>query len=256
MILTDRDRQIVAAVANFGILTREQIAMHLRFGSVTRANAVLLRLTRHQYLARRLQPSVRGTRRLTYVLGSVGAELLGYSQKGRDRNTRRRWVSASDLFVEHQLAVNDVRLLFQHLDVSGYEFTSWRTERQLALLNVGVVPDGYCEYRVVDRSYGVFVEVDNGTESQSRWRQKVTAYLALAFGGKFTERFHRQFFRVLVTAPSERRLTGIAREIARRTDQIFWLALQSDLLHQGPLAHIWRRPTDSGPYSLINPTQP
>jgi hypothetical protein len=249
MVLTERDRTLVAAVAEFGILTREQIVRHMRFGSVTRANAVLLRLARHRYLLRRPQPSLRGSRRLTYTVGPLGGELLGLSVRAI---SRRRWTYLSDLFVEHQLAVNDVRLMFQHLEYPTYEFIKWVAERQLATMGLQLVPDGYCEYRLDGRSYAAFVEVDNGTESRSRWTQKTKAYTELAFAGRFTERFNRQFFRVLVTAPSARRRNGIAQEVARHTDRIVWLATHEELLAGGPFGRVWRRPADPNAQSLIS----
>jgi hypothetical protein len=250
MMLTERDRRIVEAIAEFGIVTRDQIAKHLKFGSVTRANTVLLRLARNRYLSRRLQPTLRGTRRLTYFVGPVGDELLGLSSEDGPR--RRRWAYLSDLFIEHQLAVNDLRLVFEHRVYPGYEFLRWMSERELAPMNLRVVPDAYCEYRLDGRSYAIFIEVDRGTESHSRWTQKVNAYLGLAFGGTFEERFGRRFFRVLVTTPSQRRLAGVAREIAKRTDQIFWLAEHDDLVGNGPFGVSWRRPAGSDLYSLTN----
>jgi hypothetical protein len=252
MVLTDRDRRLIEAVADFGIVTREQVARHLKFGSVTRANAVLLRLSRHRYLGRRLQPSLRGTRRLTYFLGPRGLELMGLSPESTAANGRRRWPLVSDLFIDHQLDVNDARFAFEHLEHPGYEFVRFLSDRELAAMNLPLVPDGYCEYRLSDKSYAAFLEVDRGTESRSRWTAKVNAYLQLAHRGTFAEKFGRRFFRVLVTVPSARRRGGIAREISKRTDRIFWLTVHDDLLYYGPFAPIWHRPNGSGPQSLTD----
>jgi hypothetical protein len=250
MVLTDRDRRLIEAVGTFGIVTREQIAKHLKFGSVTRANAVLLRLFRHGYLGRRLQPSLRGTRRLTYFVGPKGHELVGSSQDSKSTAERRRWPQASDLFLDHQLDVNDVRLALEHLEHSGYEFVRFLSERDLASMNLSLVPDGYCEYRLGGKSYAAFLEVDRGTESRSRWTTKVNAYLRLAYQNDFVEKFGRRFFRVFVTAPSARRLKGLAREISKRTDRIFWLTVHDDFLRDGPFGLIWYRPDGAGPKSL------
>jgi hypothetical protein len=250
MVLTDRDRSLIAAVADLGIATREQLARHLRFGSTTRANAVLLRLFRHGYLARRLQPSLRGTRRLTYFVGPQGHELLGSFPRDTSSTGRRRWPVASDLFVDHQLDVNDVRLAFEHFECSGYEFVRFRSERELSQMNLNIVPDGYIEYRFNDKAYALFLEVDRGTETRSRWSTKVNAYLSLAHQGIFSERFGRRFFRVVTTAPTLRRLKGLSAEIAKKTDRIFWLSVRDDLLRLGPFARLWYRPNGDGPKSL------
>jgi hypothetical protein len=254
MVLTERDRRLIEAVEAFGIVTREQIARHLRFGSVTRANSVLLRLFRHGYLGRRLQPSLRGTRRLTYFVGPKGHELIGISPKSVDTG-RRRWPGLSDLFVDHQLDLNDVRLTFEHLHHSGYEFVRFLSERELSLMSLPLVPDGYCEYRIDGKAYAAFLEVDRGTEPRSRWTAKVAAYLQLAYQGMFAEKFGRRFFRVLVTAPSARRVEGIAHEVSKRTDRIFWVGVHGDVLREGPLASVWHRPNGTGPTSLTETIQ-
>jgi hypothetical protein len=247
MMLTDRDRRLIAAVAEFGVLTREQIARHLSFGSVTRTNAILLRLTQHKYLERRLQPSLRGSRRLTYVLGPHGQELL---DGARPVEHPRRWLRATDLFLEHRLLVNDVRLTFEHARAEGYRLERWLVEQRLLELRLGPVPDGYAEYRIDEKLFACFLEADNGTESRTRWRQKVTAYLNLAYSGRFSKAFPLQYFRVLVVVPSRRRLDNIQHEIATQTDRIFWLATISDLQAQGPFASIWRRPGTTDVQSL------
>lgn len=252
MVLTERDRRLVEAVANFGIVTREQVARHAKFGSVTRANSVLLRLFRHGYIGRRLQPSLRGTRRLTYFLGRRGHELMGLPPETAVASGRRRWPLVSDLFVDHQLDVNDVRLAFEHLAHPRYEFLRFLSERELAAMGLPLVPDGYCEYRISDKSFALFLEVDRGTESRSRWTAKADAYLQLAYHGMFAEKFGRRFFRVAVTAPTERRRKGIAHEIAKRTDKVFWLTAHDEFLREGPFAPIWHRPDRSGPKSLTD----
>jgi len=55
----------------------------------------------------------------------------------------------------------------------------------------------------------MFVEVDLGTETNRVWRKKVRMYLQLALSGQFHREFHQSQFRVLVIAPSGRRLEGI-----------------------------------------------
>lgn len=253
MVLTARDRQLITAVADFGVLTREQIARHLRFGSVTRVNAVLLRLSRHGYLERRPQPSLVGSRRLTYVLGRAGAELLGATNILPDR---RRWQRASDLFLDHRLFVNDVRLTFAECDAAGYGMQRWLAENQLRDLHLGFIPDGYCEYRIGDKTFACFLEADNGTESRRRWQEKISAYTDLAFSGRFADRFARQFFRVLVITTSPRRADNIRRETANQTDRLFWFTSRSAFAERGPFAPIWSRPLPGAPQSLTDVSPP
>jgi hypothetical protein len=249
MVLTDRDRRIVSAVADFGILTRTQLGQHLQFGSVTRANAVLLRLVRHDYLTRRLQPTVRGSRRQTYVVGPRGLELLEGASEQHQR-TRRGWREASDLFVEHRLLVNDLRLVLHHTRTAGYELRRWVGETELRRMNLGVVPDGFAEYHIDGKSFCIFLEADNGTETLGRWRLKVTQYRDLAFSGRFHTEFAREYFRVLVLLPGGRRLESVRREVSRQTHQLFWFTTFDELQTSGLFAPIWRRPAGKGSLSL------
>jgi hypothetical protein len=251
MMLTDRDCRLIAAVADFGILTRAQIASHLAFGSVTRVNAVLLRLVRHGYLTRRLQPTVFGTRRQTYIVGLRGLELLAGSRVLQS-NARRGWREVSDLFVEHRLLVNDVRLAFEHASMEGYHLRTWKGEAELKALNLGLIPDGYADYDLDGKSYAVFIEADNGTETLGRWRQKVANYLDLAYSGRYQSALGRQYFRVLVTVPSLGRLQSVLSQVARQTDRLFWLTTVRTLAECGPFAAIWYRPKVPDLQSLIS----
>src|SRR5260221_12763303 len=76
IVLTSRDRQVITDVADFGVLTREQLQRLGHFQSRTRANATLLRLVRHRYLTRRTLPSVAGTHKSLYLLGLCALDVL------------------------------------------------------------------------------------------------------------------------------------------------------------------------------------
>jgi len=249
MALTERDRRIVGEVARLGILTREQVARHLRFGSVTRANAVLLRLHRHGYLRRRTQPTVLGSRRQAYVVGPAGQALLDGAFDARTRDARA-WGDRSDLFVEHELHVNDVRLAFEDLAAPAYRLLGWRTAADLKAMALGIVPDGFLEYESGGRAFAAFVEADLGTETRARWRGKVEAYCDLAFSGRFASAFGRTYFRVLVVTTTAARAASIAGEVARQTDRIFRLSTFAQLRESGPLAAIWRTPTAADALAL------
>jgi hypothetical protein len=245
--LTPRDVCLVSAVDDFGVMSRDQVRRHLSFGSVTRVNAVLLRLVRHEYLERRYRPSVQGTREPVYRLGRGGAELVDRSS-GRTHRDRRRWYEASDLFVEHQLRLNDIRLAFMREQSAGFELRKWTAERELAADKPALIPDAYCEYSVSRGMFSVFIEADLGTETMRRWQAKTAGYLRWAFGGEFERRFSRKFFRVLVVTTSERRLSFVRKEIAQQTERIFWLTTFHRLATEGLLAPIWVRP--QGPDNL------
>jgi Replication-relaxation len=242
MLLTARDSDIVHTVAECGAVTREQLERHHRFGSTVRANATLLRLVRHSYLARRFQPTLVGTRRAIYVLAGRGRELVGEDPP--------RLRDASDLFLDHRLMVNDIRFSFVDCAVPEFRVLRWTNEGDLRRHQLPVISDGYVEYALDEGIFAAFIEADRGTEGRHRWQAKTQGYLELAFSGLYERRFGRRFFRVLVVAPTAERVAVLASEIRPLTDRIFWLTPLSDLLASGPFSPIWWRPNGDDRHSL------
>lgn len=236
--LTDRDRRLLSLLSECRILSRAQIARACGFSSVTRTNARLAKLSRACILARSFHPTATGSRQAVYRLGKYGGE--------SDSKPRQ----PSSLFVDHQLAVNDVRLSFQLLQAPGFTFGRWLTETHLRTLNLGCVPDGYVEYAIHGLHFAAFVEVDRNTEALTRLEQKARAYVELAFGGQFQHLFTRKFFRVFVVAPTATRVDAIARAMTAITSQLFWIGEYTSVC-QAPLGAVWRRPAHSIPQSLI-----
>ena len=242
MVLTDRDVAIVRSVASCIALTGEQLRRHHRFGSVGRANATLLRLVRHGYLARRFQPTLAGTRRPVYLAGHRGMQLLGEGRRARK--------GASDLFLHHLLLVNDVRLAFHDERSPGYRFERWLSEAQLREMRFTPLPDGFVEYSVDGATYSAFIEVDRSTEGLRRFDEKVRSYLDLAFSGNYERLFRKRFFRTLVVTRDASRMDSLRASIGSRTDKIFWLAPAPELLEKGPMLAEWARPRSTRRHSL------
>ncbi|MGH9203298.1 MAG: replication-relaxation family protein, partial [Vicinamibacterales bacterium] len=214
MVLTDRDRQILGDVGQFRILTRHQLERLGHFGSKTRANAILLRLTRFGYLSRRHLPTIAGTQRGLYYLGPKGVALG--SDPHAAHTSRRKARALSDLFAAHQLAVTDVLVSFRQAPACSIQ--RWMTDDELRSTQLGVVPDGHIEYRFNDKQFGAFVELDRGTETLGRFQGKVRAYQRLAGSGTYQRVFGRPYFRVLVIATSARRIEHLRRATASLTD--------------------------------------
>lgn len=250
MVLTPRDIRIITDVSEYQMLSRKQLTHLGHFGSKTRANAILSRLTRFGYLSRRHLPAVAGTNHGLYFLGPTSAALLGTPKQ--TLATRRRNVrQISDLFLAHQMLITDVRLCFQK--APNLPVQRWMNEAALRERELGVIPDGHIEYRYQDKAFGVFLEVDRGTETLTRFREKAAGYLRLAASGKYREVFGRLYFRVLVVAPSALRIAHLRQVIARETDRIFWLTSLPELFSHGPLASIWFRPVGEQLHSLTEP---
>jgi hypothetical protein len=232
--ITERDRAVLAEVNRFGVMTREQLVRLKLFSSKTRANARLKGLADARYLQARRQPLPVGGPRFVYLPGPLLVEA---------KDTARRFVDVSDLFLAHQLGLVDIRLAFEQ----QVALTHWLSEKELATLSLGLVPDAYLEYAVRDLTFCAFVEYDRGTETLGRFQRKAKAYADLAFSGKFERILKRRFFRVFVVTGSTKRLATLSTAVARTTTRIFWLTTLTELSSLGPLASIWRKPgaTDS-----------
>ena len=229
LAFTERDRAVVREVARFGVMSRNQLMRLKFFSSKTRANDRLKRLVDEGYLAARRQPIPVGGPRFVYLPGRLLAD---------GREARKRFADVSDLFLTHQLGLVDIRLAFEQHS----RLVRWLSEKDLAGLSLGLVPDAYLEYEVGTLTYCAFVEYDRGTETHGRIERKVRAYLDLAQSGRFERTFRRRFFRVFVVTDSDGRLTTLAQTTARITDRIMRLTTLQELTHHGPLTSIWRRP--------------
>lgn len=225
LLLTERDKRVIAEVARFGAMTRHQMQHLGLFSSATRAKARLKRLADAKYLDARRQPIAAGGPRSVYLLSRCGS-------------ARRALGGVSDLFLTHQLGLVDIRIAFEQFT----QLTTWRADRELAGLKVEVVADAYLEYQVGPATFCAFVEYDRGTEPLGRIEKKARGYLDLAYSGKFARSFNRKFFRVLVVVESTARLMNLSQTVARLTDRIFRFCLLSELTERGPLVSIWRRP--------------
>ena len=237
LAFTERDRAVVSEVTRFGVVSRDHLMRLKLFSSKTRANDRLKRLVDAGYLASQRQPLPVGGPRCVYLPGRLLAD-------GRD--VRRRFDDVSALFLAHQLGLVDIRLAFEQHS----HLLRWLTEKDLAGLSLGLVPDAYLEYELGGLTYCAFVEYDRGTETLGRIERKVRAYLDLAQSGRFERTLKRRFFRVFVVTDSTGRLVTISETTARVTDRIMRLTTLRELSHHGPLMSIWRRPGASASESL------
>lgn len=245
MVLTERDRRVIADVSSFQILTGAQLRRLGHFQSKTRANATLLRLVRHSYLSRRSLPSVAGTSTALYFVGPKSGDVLERPQA----TVRRKISSLSDLFVAHQLLITDVRIAFRSR-IAGYEFLRWHTDVELRARHFGLIPDGHVEYALSGKHFGSFVEIDRGTEDLARWATKVRSYLLLTQSHTYRQHFGRAFFRVLVITETDGRLQHLRRVTETLTDRVFWFTTMDRLRSPGPLDSIWWRPVDATVHAL------
>jgi hypothetical protein len=272
MTLTARDRGIVCAVYRQRLLRRDQIAEVFFPASpearervlVSSCNARLQRLFQHGYLTRWIRTAYHGSTMATYGLDRRGAELVA-EILGVDRS-EIRWSPkerhSTHYFREHTLAVND---LWVALEVAGRDREDlavadwamdgpelWDSVRDPSRgEKLPVRPDAYFAVAFGSRQAHFFAEVDRSTMTNRRFAQKIRAYRLYWKSGGFAERYGASSFRVLVTAPTARRLENLRQTAAREgARKMFLFAVHADIREQGILERIWVPATDGGPTAL------
>ncbi len=185
-----------------------------------------------------------------------------------DRDQRRTKVSL--LFLEHTLRTNDVRIaLTLAAQIEGYGVERWLDDAQLkaehlreyVFLNtaqghsrrVAVLPDAYTVLRIGDRRAHFFLELDQATMSNPRWRTRVLAYLAYIASGKYEERYQTRSLRILTFTTTTKRLANLRTTTEKvGGGRIFWFTTLAEAIHKGILSEeIWRVAGESDVSALI-----
>ena len=231
VVLQLRDRKLLELLENVRLLDRELISELCGFSSKTRANARLHALTKAGLLKRRFLGTISGGRRAVYML------------PGRNAPQPRAGV-ASSAHAYHDLEVSRVYAAIRRLTTlsTTVEFREWRLFDRAVVSGLPLIPDAYFELRIGQSIYGHFVEVDRGTEPLRTWKTKGQHYLDLAASDELVAMFGQASFRVLVIAPSGRRVENIRQALSMLTDRVFWFAESNVINRDGLSASIWLRP--------------
>lgn len=252
LIIQPRDLRLLQALAVMLVMDSGQAKIVGGFGSTTRVNCRLLKLTRAGLLKRFFLGS-GGGRKALYALSPKGASVAQVPLRGPRRPQDS--VLVADYFVGHQLAVNRIYCALKYgvITVPQVTFRCWLSFFEPVVPGISLVPDGYVEFATQGEIIAFFLEVDLGHESQTIWKRKAEHYVALAVSGKYSKHFGHDRFRVLVVANSERRLHSIRKTIATITQKIFRFATQESVANDF-FAPVWLRPTGDQPTSLIETT--
>jgi hypothetical protein len=185
--LTDRDRQIALDCYDHRVLTTEQLC-RLHFTNGRTAQRRLRELYALRVLDRVRPPRQRGEGSAPWhwLLDEAGAHLVA-AQLGRSRE-ELHWrhdtalALATSNTLAHQLAANELfTRLAQDTAAAGGALAEWWGERRLReTLGQSLVPDGYGRLELADgRSLSLLLELDRGSESLKRLRDKVDRYPTL-----------------------------------------------------------------------------
>lgn len=242
IVLTSRDLLLLHALPILRCVDRMQVERIASFNSITRANTRLLQLVHAGVLNRFFLPSDRGGVKALYSLSPHSAEFVG--APGRELRRTRDAILAADLFVDHQLAINEVWIEVFRPTATAPSFGDPRWKYFTAPLTADfrLIPDAFFQLEYRSGRFGHFVEVDRGTESLQVIDQKISSYLHYALSGEYPKQFGLERFRVLFVLTSPRRLENVRRAVLKHTDRIFWFATLSDINREGLFAPVWVRP--------------
>jgi hypothetical protein len=249
MILQPRDREFLKELSILRVVDHDQAKIVAGFGSTSRANKRLLKLTRAGLL-RRFFLGSGGGRKALYALSEKGAQSVNVPVRGPRRPQGAMLVA--DAFVEHQLALNSLycALKFGNVPLPNVSFRRWLAFHETLAPELKLIPDGYVEFVTSTGVTAAFVEVDRGTESLGVWKEKTRQYLQLALSRAFERSFGQDRFRVLVIVLSERRLASLRKTIAGTTEKIFRFATLENA-RRDFFGLVWMKPLGNQPESLF-----
>ncbi len=249
MIAQPRDRQFLEELSTMRVIDHAQARVVAGFGSLSRANKRLRKLT-EAGLLRRFFLGSGGGRKALYSLSEKGAQFAGVSFRGLRRPSGA--VLVADFFVEHQLAVNAIycAVKFGTIPIGTVTFHRWIAFHEPITPELRLMPDGYCELVTPSGVVAAFLEVDMGNESLAIWRDKIRKYLELAISGAYTRQFGHDRFRVLVIANSARRKDSLRKTVAAITDKIFRFATLEEA-QRDFFMPVWMKPRGTEPEALI-----
>jgi hypothetical protein len=243
IVIQERDRHFLRELGVLRVVDREQAKIVAGFGSTTRANARLLALTRAGLLRRFFLGTSGAGQKALYALSLKGAQLVDMPLRAPRRRNDEALVA--DFVVQHQLTVNELYcvLKYRPLNRDEFSFQRWIAFHEPLIPGVRLIPDGYAEWQTPSGVLSAFFEIDLGHEGLAIWKEKVKNYLQLALSGESERRFGQGRFRILVIAPSERRVRSIRATVAATTQKIFWFASLEAIRADGFFAPVWLRPS-------------
>jgi protein involved in plasmid replication-relaxation len=221
------------------VIDREQAKTVAGFGSTTRANTRLLALTQGAYLRREFVGTITGGRKAVYRLSRKG---ISIGSRAGTENAGKG--SYSELFLEHQMQVNQVYVWVKHrpIPLPDCRFHRWISFTRGLSKTSPIIPDGYFELQHESQIKALFLEVDMGTEALRIWQKKIEGYLKFAVAGEFKKLFGLPQFKVIVIAHSERRAESIRKLAAKFTDKIFRFTSFQTIKSEGFWSAIWKKP--------------
>lgn len=254
LVLQKRDRHLLNELAVMRLFDRQQAQVVGPLQSVTRANACLLRLTQAGLLNRFYVGTYNGGKKAIYSLSAKGAA-VAQIQSPKLLQRQQNKLVVGDPFVDHQLEINEVYLTVKYrpIPAAGIRFKDWMSFSHPLSVASPIIPDGYFELGIPDKTLACFLEIDLGTETAKVWKPKIESYIRFAVSEEFERRFHLNQFRVLVITSSLRRLQALRKLVRQYTDKIFWFTTFESIKHDSFWFTVWLRPDgDQAAVALVS----
>jgi len=269
--ITARDLQLLRGLFEVRILTLAQITQLYFAGAAEAAKKRIQTLKAARLIAQRPRP--RPYDRSILFLAKRGFELLLAGGHVADYpklrwNAMQKRVRVSPLTLEHELSVNQIKIVFTNAVANHEQLTldTFLTWPKLFAFNVQtaawnestfVRPDGYLELHDrrggQERCHLAYLEVDRSTETLGRLTAKAADYLHYYRSGGFARSQGRSAddyrslpFRVLFVLANEERRNNLAAGLLAANPPILSLAWLTTLerILADPLGRIWMRPCD------------
>jgi hypothetical protein len=251
LLLQSRDRHLLKEAAILKVFDRLQAQICAGFHSATRANVRLPKLVKAGFLNHFFVATEKGGKKSIFSLTRKGAAVAEVSFLGIKRGKDKLLIG--DLFVAHQLHINDIYLevKYKRPEGSAFQFKEWLVPKSTLSASAPIIPDAFFKVQGSERTISSFLECDLGGESSKVWKKKIESYLAFATTGEFQASFREQQFRVLVVTTTGRRVCLLSSLIAKYTDKIFWLSTFESINRSGFWSSIWVRPNGNQPQALL-----
>jgi len=246
-----RDLHLLREAVVLKVFDRQQAQLCAGFTSSTRSHTRISRLVDEGLLRSFYTASDAGGKKCLYTLTRKGAGLVGSSFSGLGRSSGSLVVG--DLFIAHQLEINQIYLTLKYrsIPIPNAQFQRWITPQAPLSTTSRIIPDGYFEFIVPNRTVCCFLEVDLGGETAKIWKSKIEAYLGFAASGQFEEQFQHPQFRVVIATTTDRRAQSLQALTAKYTDKLFWISTFNAIKRDGFWSSVWLRPAGDQRQSFL-----
>jgi len=261
MRLTERDKRVIEWVYLFRFLTRDQIKL-LEFekASITACQRRLSLLYHNKYLSAIQKPAHAGygSSKRVYCLSQRGKEVISFVHDGMDPKNIK-WNKKNNqveiYFLEHTLAVNDVRVAFTISARSLGYMLKWIPEWELKALkekvrdpenpgkSLAVTTDGYFILKGEGKEARFFIEADRATETNRRWKDKIRGYVEYVKTGQYYKRYKAESLRVLTITTTQERLENLLATTKNvKGASFFWFTTKEKILNRNVIIDpIWTK---------------